>query len=101
MEESNEEMKNCIRGFDETICEKASKLSVYEVEKRICEDFVTKIDYKLMSDNLLKLEQERMRVSKVMKEEARDFQENLKDKIHRICKEIIYEKLGQYDNITK
>ena len=101
MKDNNEEMKSCIRGFDETICEKASKMTVYDLEKRICEDFVTKVDYKMMSDNLMELEQERLRVSQMMKEEALEFQDTLKDKIRNICKEIITEKLGLYDKITK
>ena len=42
MTADNEKMNNCIAIFDETMCEKASKTSLYDLEKTIGDEYVSK-----------------------------------------------------------
>jgi hypothetical protein len=41
-------MRNCIRAFDESMCEKAGKISLIELEQEINDNFVSNKDFELL-----------------------------------------------------
>lgn len=41
-------MRNCIREFDETMCEKASKISLIQLEQEINDSYVSNKDFELL-----------------------------------------------------
>lgn len=45
-------MRNCIRRFDETLCEKAGKISLIEFEQEINNNFICNKDFELLKFNI-------------------------------------------------
>ena len=55
----NRDMKNCIRNFDEVLCEKANKSAIFKMEQWIEDDFVSKKEWNSLKGELLKNDEQR------------------------------------------
>lgn len=53
-------MRNCIRAFDESMCEKAGKISLIELEQEINDNFVSNKDFELLQFTIE--EREKLRI---------------------------------------
>jgi len=69
----HKEMKECIRCFDVSICEKANKSGLIAMESRMFEQFILKDDYENLKLGLKKAEVERNKEAEKTKQDFVEF----------------------------
>lgn len=94
-------MTACIQKFEELLLQKANKGSVYDLQQKVVVEFVSKFEFKNMSEELMEMDNQRHLRAEALRVDMLDITENLQQRIKDSSKEIADEKFKEYDRITK
>eukprot|EP00347_Sterkiella_histriomuscorum_P007153 403350064 len=97
--ESNEQIKEMIRRFDEVLSEKASKVSILEFEHQIEKEYVRKKYWDQLQDEIKTTIQHQQDVVVVMQKNVNNFEGQMGEKIEETVKKSLQKTMQNYERV--
>lgn len=95
----NNDMKLCVRTFDENLCDKANKSALVTMQSKLMQEFVSVRLWQDIEQTLNANDQKREVIINQQKSELKAFKDNISQHIDNLCTDITNKKLNSYEKV--